>query len=76
MVRASTLNALYRSPSDEAALVLCNAIGPFLRMYVKTGIADTLPAVNIIEQQNNRDFERSYECVQKALRQGGYSCYA
>lgn len=76
IVRASTLNALYRSPSDEAALVLCHAIGPFLRMYVKTGIADSLPAVNIIEQQNNRDFERSYECVQKAIRQGGYSCYA
>ena len=76
VVRASTLNALYRSPSDEAALVLCHSIGPFLRMYVKTGIADSLPAVNIIEQQNNRDFERSYECVQKAIRQGGYSCYA
>jgi hypothetical protein len=76
VVRASNLDALYRSPSDEAALVLCHAIGPFLRMYVVNGIADSLPAVNIIENQNNRDFERSYECVQKAIRQGGYSCYA
>ena len=76
VVRASTLEALGRSPSDEAALVLCNSIGPFLRMYVVDGIAESLPAVNIIETQNNRDFERSYECVQKAIRQGGYSCYA
>lgn len=75
-VRASTLTALGRSPSDEAALVLCHAIGPFLRMYVVDGIAERLPAVNIIETQNNRDFERSYECVEKAIRQGGYSCYA
>jgi len=76
MVRASTLEALGRSPSDEAALVLCHAIGPFLRMYVTNGIAEKLPAVNIVETQNNRDFERSYDCVYQALRQRGYSCYA
>ena len=39
-------------------------------------IADDVPGFNIIETQNNRDWERSYECVEKALEQGGYSCYA
>ena len=34
-------------------------------MYVKTGIADTLPADEYVEQQNNRDFERSYEVFKR-----------
>jgi hypothetical protein len=75
-VRISTLKALGSSPSDKAALVLCDGIGPFLRLYVKDEIADKIPGTNIIETQNNRDYERSYECVQRALGQGGYSCYA
>jgi hypothetical protein len=75
-VREATLAALGASPSDHAAEVLCDAIGPFLRLHVRDQIADRIPGANIIEVQNNRDFERSYECVGKALRQGGYSCYA
>jgi len=75
-VRGATLAALGASPSDQAAEVLCDAIGPFLRLTVRDKIADRIPGSNIIEVQNNRDFERSYECVGKALRQGGYSCYA
>ena len=75
-VRETALAALGASPSDYAADTLCESIGPFLRLHVKDKIADRIPGTNIIEVQNNRDFERSYECVGKALRQGGYSCYA
>ena len=76
LVRDSLFKALGASPSDKAALVLCHAIGPVMRMYVKDQLQDRTPGTNIIETQNNRDFERSYECVKKALSQGAYSCYA
>jgi hypothetical protein len=75
-VRDATLAALGASPAQEAADVLCTAIGPFLKLYVKDEIADKIAGTGIIEAQNNRDYERSYECVQKALAKGGYSCYA
>ena len=75
-VRASTLAALGASPRDEAALALCDSIGPFLRHYVKEKLQDDTPATNIIETQNNRDWDRSYDCVARAKAQGGYSCYA
>lgn len=75
-VRASTLAALGASPRDEAALALCDSIGPFLRHYVIDKLQDDTPASNILETQNNRDWERSYDCVMKARSQGGYSCYA
>ena len=77
-VRSSTLKALVASPSDKAALMLCDSVGPYLRMYAKdeAGWKEILQTTNIMEAQNNRDYERSYECVGKALRQGGYSCFA
>ncbi len=75
-VRNALFKALSASPSDKAALVLCDAIGPVMRMYVVDQLQDMTPGTNIIETQNNRDYERSFECVKKALSQGGYSCYA
>jgi len=78
-VREATIKALGASPSDDAALVLCNAIGPVLRMYV-TGegnqVAQEVMGGDIIKAQNDRDWERSYDCVVKARRQGGFSCYS
>jgi len=76
LVRDSLFKALGASPSDKAALVLCDAIGPVMRMYVKDKLQDRTPGTNIIETQNNRDWERSFDCVKKALGKGGYSCYA
>lgn len=75
-VRASLLAALGASPSDKAALMLCEHIHLWMRLYVKDEIADRIEGANIVEVQNNRDWERSYDCVAKALRQGGLSCYA
>lgn len=75
-VRAATMASLGSSPRDSAAKALCDAIGPFMKMYVKDQIADRIEAVNIVQAQNNRDWENSYTCVQRALSQGGLSCYA
>ncbi len=38
---------------------------------------DKVPGTDIIRAQNTRDFEKSFECVQRAVRSSsGYSCYA
>lgn len=75
-VRQAILASLGASPSDDAALILCDIVGPWSRMYIKDKIYVDIPGSDVVKAQNNRDYERSYECVQKALRQGGYSCYA
>jgi len=74
-VRESTLTAIYASPTERAARMLCDNIGPFLRMYVKELPVTRMEGADIVKYQNNRDHERSFECVQRALGQGGYSCY-
>lgn len=74
-VRESTMAAIYASPTDRAARILCDNIGPFLRMYVRELPVTRMEGADIVQYQNNRDHERSYECVQRALGQGGYSCY-
>ena len=75
-VRQAVLEALGASPSDEAAKILCDSIGPWLRLYVKDKIYSEIPGSDIVKAQNNRDWENSYSCVAKARSQGGYSCYA
>ncbi len=74
-VRDSTMKAIYASPDEHAPKVLCRAIGPVVRTYVKDVPAHKLSGVDIVKHQNNRDFDNSYDCVQAALRQGGYSCW-
>lgn len=74
-VRESTMKAIYASPSDIAPKILCDAIGPFVRMNVDEIPVHKMSGADIVTHQNNRDFENSYECVQKALRQGGYTCW-
>lgn len=72
MVRAAMLHALRKTRSPLAAQTLCDAI-PF---WVKTYIGEDKPEregpADIIFAQNDRDFEKSWECVQKAVRAGGY----
>jgi len=75
--RKTMLKVLGSSPSDEAAKVLCDAIPFWLRSYLKEDTPDRVPGTDIIKTQNDRDWERSYECVARAYRNsGGYSCYA
>jgi len=76
-VREKILTVLKSSPKDEAANILCDAIPFWARSYLVKGGTDKIPGTDIIAAQNTRDFERSYECVQKAVRSSrGYSCYA
>ena len=75
-VRQAILDAVKASPSKEAADMLCRHINAWSRLYIKDKVAPDIEGHNIARAQNDRDFERSYECVQKALRKGGLSCYA
>jgi len=76
-VRDALLAVLKSSPNDNAALVLCDAIPFWMRTYVKDDIPDKIPGTMIVKTQNDRDWERSYECFERAYRQSsGYSCFA
>jgi hypothetical protein len=76
-VRDRLLEVLKSSPNDKAALILCDAIPFWMRSYVKEDIPDKLPGTMIVKAQNDRDWKRSYDCLQKAWRKSsGYSCFA
>jgi hypothetical protein len=75
-VREAILATLGASPSDKAADILCDIVGPWSRMYIKGQIFNQITGSDVVKAQNDRDYERSFACVQKALRSGGYSCYA
>ncbi len=76
-VRQRLLSALKASPSQEAADVLCDAIPFFLQNYVKEALPDKIPGTDNAANQNDRDWERSYDCFGKAYaRRGAYSCPA
>jgi hypothetical protein len=76
-VREKIIEVLKSSPHKGAAEILCDAIPFWARTYLKEGMPDKVAGTDIIRAQNTRDFERSYECVEKAVRSSsGYSCYA
>lgn len=75
-VRDAAMGALGSSPSDRAAGALCKLIGPMMKLYVKDKIAEETEGVTIVKHQNDRDWEKSYACVESALAAGGLSCYA
>jgi hypothetical protein len=74
-VREAVLTVLKSSPSDDAADVLCDAIPFWVKTYLKEDIPDKIPGTDIIKAQNDRDWDRSFECVSRASRAGGASCY-
>ena len=76
-VREQLLKVLKSSPKQEAADVLCDAIPFFMRSYVKEALPTSIPGTDIVKYQNDRDWERSYACLQKAYNaRGGYACPA
>jgi len=75
-VRTAVMESLGASPSDKAADALCDLIHPMMKLYVTDKIAEETQGVDIVKFQNNRDYERSWECVEKARKRGGLSCYA
>jgi HEAT repeat protein len=75
-VRTAALEAMKTSPHEESSKALCELMGPYVRMYVKDKPYDTVGGAEIYEAQNHNHWEASYDCVQRALKQGGYSCWA
>jgi HEAT repeat protein len=67
-----------RGDAEEPAYqVLCDAIPFWLRNYVKDKRPEDLPGTEIVQAQNDVDFEKSPECFRNAYqRSAGYSCYA
>lgn len=74
--REALLAAARSSPHATVTKALCDQIVPWLRRYVVSDIASRTPGFDIVEAQNNADWKQSYACVERALSQGGLSCYA
>ncbi len=75
-VRQAMLDVVKASPSDESGKILCDAIPFWLKTYLGKGLPDQVPGTDIIRAQNDRDWEQSFACLQKAQKGSGYSCYA
>lgn len=75
-VREALLKTLGASPSDEATDILCDMVGPWLRMYVTDKMAFDVTGGDVMKAQNDRDWERSFECAARAKNTPGLSCYA
>ncbi len=71
-VRGAMLLSLRKTTAPAAAATLCEAIPFWIRTYVGADPPEREGPSDILFAQNDRDFERSYECVQKALKAGGY----
>ena len=51
-------------------------IGTWVRLYVKDKVAYEIEGGDIVRAQNDRDWQGSYDCFQKALRsRGAWSCH-
>jgi len=74
-VRGALLSVIKGSPHKDAGDVLCDAIPFYMRTYIKERDPSKVPGTDIAAAQNDRDFENSYACYQKALRKtSGWSC--
>lgn len=74
-VRSALLTALKRSPRQDAADVLCDAIPFWVEKYVDNVHPDRMEGTDIIGTQNNRDFINTPKCLRRAYdRRGRYSC--
>lgn len=74
-VREALLEAAKTSPKEVVSKALCDNIGPWVRRYVKGKIQPDIPGTDIVDAQNTNHWEASFECVSKAHKAGGYSCY-
>ena len=74
-VRMAMLTSLRKSSTQAASDILCDAIPYWTRTYVADGPVERESDIDIVGAQNARDFNRSYECVEKAWNAGKYSCW-
>ena len=74
-VRRVLLQTLAKTAAPEAAAILCDVAPFWVRTYVKDVPVVEQSPEDILWYQNDRDFEQSYACAEKAVRAGGYSCW-
>lgn len=75
-VRDALLGVLKSSPNKGAAKILCDAIPFWMKSYVLEELPEKLPGTSIVQAQNDRDWDNSYACLQRAYaKRGSYSCY-
>ncbi len=72
LVRTSMLATLRGTAGTASAGILCDAIPFWVHTYIGVDHPTREGPADIIFAQNDRDFNNSYDCVQKALRAGGY----
>jgi hypothetical protein len=72
LVRKAMLDTLHHTSAPAAADMLCEAIPFWVHTYIGEDHPEREGAADIIFAQNNRDMNRSYECVEKAVKAGGY----
>ncbi len=72
LVRTAMLATLHSTSNPKAADMLCEAIPFWVHTYIGEDHPQREGPSDIIFAQNNRDMNRSYECVEKALKAGGY----
>ncbi len=72
LVRGAMLAALRGTSGPVAGSILCDAIPFWVHTYIGEDRPEREGTADIIFAQNDRDFENSYDCVQRALKAGGY----
>jgi HEAT repeat protein len=72
LVRTAMLGTLRGTSGPAAASILCDAIPFWVHTYIGEDHPEREGPADIIFAQNDRDFNNSYDCVQKALKAGGY----
>jgi len=78
-VREKLLDILKSSSSDEAEDILCELVPHWLAEYAADEITYSAgtdqvtvnPGLQVMEAQNDRDYERSLQCAQQAFAQRG-----
>jgi hypothetical protein len=71
-VRSAMLASLRGTSGADSASILCEAIPFWVHTYIGEDHPEREGPSDIIFAQNDRDFNNSYDCVQKALKAGGY----
>jgi hypothetical protein len=75
-VRQKLLDILGSSRADEAADILCELVPVWLAEYAADDIIYKIDGLKVMEAQNDRDWERSLECAQRAYaKRGKMDCY-
>ncbi len=75
-VRGALITVLKSSPNDNAPAVLCDAIPFYMKTYIEDAGPENVPGTDLAQAQNDRDWENSYDCFAKAMRNtGGWSCH-